>query len=171
MKNKKQVLIISACLVVMALIIGVLAWLNAPKTPIDNAKVEIYAGQTLIAAYTHSELVALPYVEIEKEILSSSHENESGVYRGVPLRVLLRDKDAALTDGKTRVLAYAQDGYTTSYRMSEVLESDAVMLAYTKDGQVLTPMSQGGTGPYRIIVSTDEFGTRFCKYVYKLEVN
>jgi hypothetical protein len=44
------------------------------------------------------------------------------------------------------------------------------MIAYLCDGKGLGTLKEGGTGPLRVIVLNDAFGTRCCKYVYKIEV-
>ncbi len=170
MKEKKRaVMIVCAVLVVLAAAIAVLAYLNAPKD-MEEGQLLLVRGESTLASWTMEELKALPAVETYKEITSSNHAGDSGTFRGVALHMLLESVGEEALADVTKVYVYARDGYTTSYKLSEVSGSDAFLLAYSKDGQGLGTMSSNGTGPLRLIVVNDEFGTRSCKYVYKIEV-
>lgn len=167
--NKRAVIIVCAVLVVLAAAIGVLAYLNAPKD-LEEGQLVLVKGESTLASWTMEELKALPAVETYKEITSSNHAGDSGTFRGVALHTLLGGVGEEALAGVTKVYVYAQDGYTTSYKLSEVSGSDDFLLAYSKDGQGLGTMNNNGTGPLRLVVVSDEFGTRSCKYVYKIEI-
>lgn len=173
-KKKRTALWITVALLVMAAIVGVLAYINAPRdVPAGQSgeMLRVVQGENTLKTYTMASLQALPAISAEKEIVSGSHANDSGVFMGVALHQLLADAAGAdaLAQAK-KIYVYAQDGYMTSYKMSEIANNDNFMLAYSKDGKSLGSMADGGTGPVRLLVVSDEFGTRSTKYAYKIEI-
>lgn len=174
-KKNRTALWITLALVIMAAIVGVLAYINAPRdVPAADQSGEmlrVVQGESTLKAYTMAQLQALPALSAEKEIVSGSHANDAGVFTGVALHALLKDAagEDALADVK-KIYVYAQDGYMTSYKMSEIANNDNFLLVYSKDGNSLGSMADGGTGPVRLLVVSDEFGTRSTKYTYKIEI-
>lgn len=169
MKLKKSTLVIITILAVLALLTGVLAYLNAPK--------DVTAGLTVLkqgeplGAFTLAEIKALGSVTVEKEIVSASHSNDSGAFTGVPLRALLAAADPAWQEGASTVSARAADGYVCAYTVQEVAADDSFLVVYERDGKPLREKTQGGTGPLRLIIQSDPFGNRSAKYLYQIEVN
>lgn len=63
----------------------------------------------------------------------------------------------------------AEDGYVGALSTKEVAADDAILLAYAKDGEGLGRMKDGGTGPLRLIITTDTYANRCVKYVIEVE--
>ena len=61
----------------------------------------------------------------EKEIVSGNKGNESGVYRGVPLREILAAADESILSECSSVTGTASDGFVSVYSMSEITGSDS----------------------------------------------
>ncbi len=173
MKKRKRILtwvVVCAVLLAMAAVIAVLAHLNAPKD-VDGERLALVQGENTLASWTIAELQEMPAVEAYKEISSSNHANDAGLFRGVALYTLLQSAGGEALQNASKVYVYAKDGYMTSYKMSEISNNDGFLLAYSKDGQSLGSMGDdNGSGPLRLVVVSDEFGTRSCKYVYKIEI-
>ena len=68
------------------------------------------------------------------------------------------------------VIVRAIDGYTVALSIEEVLDEENVYLAYAIDGKPLRSKSQGGSGPYQLIVRKDQFSQRWCKFVVEIEI-
>jgi hypothetical protein len=167
--NKKSVLLVCAVLIVLAAAVAVLAWLNYRDDLPDSGTLAVVCGGETLRTFTLEEIQALPAVEVEKEIVSSSFANDEGLFRGVSLRALLRQAGVE-PDEYSQLIARAEDNFVMAYPMDEITESDDIFLAYEKNGQGLGSLQDGGTGPLRIIVTQDEFGNRCAKYVCELEV-
>lgn len=164
--KKKHIMII---LVVMAAVIAVLAWLNRPEDQPVTGKLEITVDGKSVT-YTMEEIMAMPKVEFEKEIVSSSQENQKGTFTGVTLDDLLDAADANWQSQATMVVARAEDGYTSAFDVAEVTADDNIVVAYLIDGESLGTKEDGGVGPFRIVVRDDEFGTRSTYWLSQIEV-
>ena len=166
--GRRGALIVIAVLLVLAGAIAVLAAINRPKDLPERGSLAIVAGENR-AELTLDEIKALPYIEAQKEIVSSSFANDEGLFRGVPLRALLESAGADISAAK-QVVVRSEDGFVAAFPADEVAEEDDIILAYSKNGEGLGSLSDGGTGPLRIIVISDEFGNRCAKYVSEIEV-
>lgn len=168
--KKRNILIIAAVVVVLAAAITLLAILNAPKDAVQVGTVTVVKDGQTLRTFTMEEIQALPYVEVEKEISSASFANESGLFRGTPMRTLLEAADANWQIGAVQVVARAQDAFVGAFSAEEVAMDDNVLVVYAKDGESLGTMEQGGSGPLRVIAQRDPYGNRSTRYLYQLEV-
>ena len=107
---------------------------------------------------------------VEKEIVSASKKNESGVYTGVLLRSILEEADASMLTECSEVTGKAADGFISAYSMSEVRDSDGILVIYEKDGEPLKGKSDGGSGPLRILAADDVYGTRSTMYLTQVDI-
>lgn len=62
----------------------------------------------------------------------------------------------------------SEDGYVAVFPVEELLEPEAILLIYARDGAGLGTMDDGGSGPFRILAVEDQYGTRCAKYVSEL---
>jgi DMSO/TMAO reductase YedYZ molybdopterin-dependent catalytic subunit len=168
--KKKRDLKIPIVLLALAIVIGLLAWANAPRPHADST-LTISRGGVVLRTWTLAEIQALPSVELAKDYQSANHADESGVFRGVTLRTLLDQVDDRLIAGAARIIARASDGYVSTFTPAEVLAPDNIIVAYSKDGTGLGSLADGGTGPFRIIIREDAFGQRATKYLTEIEVD
>jgi len=157
-------------LLILAILTGVLAWANAPP-PGTDATLTIEKDGVVLKVWTLEQIRALPASEVTKNIQSASHPAESGVFRGVALYVLLEQTETDLLTGAANIITRAADGYTVSFTAGEILPDGNIIVAYARDGQPLGRLADGGTGPCRIIIRDDAFGTRGTKYLTAIEVD
>jgi DMSO/TMAO reductase YedYZ molybdopterin-dependent catalytic subunit len=121
---------------------------------------------------TVSELKTFSSVTLQVKLTSSSSPKENGVfdYTGVPLRVLL--EHAGVFENATSVYVQASDGYATTLTLQKVMEeNENLILAYEKDGIALEPLTEGGEGPVRLVIATDEYAQMWIKSVTVIEVS
>lgn len=165
--NKKTV---GVTLIILALIIGVLAWVNAPKTAITKGTLAIVKAKETIKTFTIQDIKTMPSIKFYKQIKSASFASESGNYIGVPLRELLNKADKNLLTKGTQVITRAEDGFVSAFTAEEVTESDNIVVIYSKNGKDIGSIKSGGSGPLRVLVRNDPFGNRSTKYLYQIEV-
>ena len=165
--KKRNILIAAAVLIVLAAAALILSLLNRPGAT-EPGQLTVSRGETE-KVYAMADIKALPYVEVEKEIVSSSFDNDEGVFRGVPLRALLEDAGVGLSDA-AQVVIRSEDGFVSVCPAEEVRDSDSALLVYAKNGEPLGGLEDGGSGPFRVLMTDDEFGNRSAKYVCSLEV-
>lgn len=166
MKAKHIALIMAG----LAVAIGLLAFLNAKDLPPVTGSLDIVYDGQVVRTYSGEEIQALPYIEVDKEVVSSDLSREKGLFRGVPLRTLIEDAGPELLDGATAVTTRAEDGYVSVFRIKSVAESDNILVVYSKDGALLGTRDEGGSGPFRVVIQEDPFGNRSAKYLYRIEV-
>ncbi len=164
--KKKHIIII---LIVMAAVVAVLAYLNRPEDQPVSGNLEIsISGKTFV--YTMKDIQSLPKIEFEKEIVSSSQENQKGLFTGVTLHDLLNAANPDWQKQGTMVVCRAEDGFVSSFDVTEVATDNNIIVAYLIDGKSLGTKEDSGKGPFRIVVQDDEFGTRSTYWLSEIEV-
>jgi DMSO/TMAO reductase YedYZ molybdopterin-dependent catalytic subunit len=133
---------------------------NALSDTISDGSLRIYADSGTLKQYTYEDIKALPSVDIEKTISSGKHEDESGVFTGVPLEILLAEADAGWYENYTEYIFHTSDGFSAAVFRSDVEKGENVIVVYAKDGAPLPGPDEGGKGPLRIVVADDPFGNR-----------
>ena len=100
---------------------------------------------------------------------TSETEPESYHYTGVELIKVLDSLKIGL-DGIETVTVRALDGYTVIFDVSEVEDEENMYIIYKSDGQYLKNKSEGGSGPYQMIVRNDPYSQRWCKFVMEIDL-
>jgi len=169
-RKRTQAALVVVIVVVLAAAVVVLAQLNRSNAHVVTGTIAVTQSGKTLRTFGMEDVKALESVSKQKTILSSSHADETGTFTGVPLRVLLAAVRPGLLDDATMVVTRATDGYVSSLSPEEVTAGDAVILAYAKDGKSLGTSTDGGTGPFRIIILTDKYGNRCTKWVNEIEI-
>ncbi|HHX14353.1 MAG TPA: molybdopterin-dependent oxidoreductase [Clostridiales bacterium] len=170
MKKRKAALIIAGVLIILVAAIAWLAWLNRAGGELDANQIEIYVQGEAAAALTLADLQTLPMMELDKEIVSSSGDNQAGLFRGVALVALLDAAAPGWQVDATSVVCRASDNFTSGFDLDEVLTKGNIMVAYALDGQLLPGQEDGGKGPFRLVIRDDEFGNRSTFWLCRIEV-
>lgn len=92
---------------------------------------------------------------------------DTNLYTGVLLREFFEASGVDL-QAFGEVVARAADQYQVALLAKEVLEDDDVYLVYKINGVPLSPREEGGSGPYRVVIRSDEFGQRWTSISSKL---
>jgi len=116
---------------------------------------------------TLTELEA--YTVINTKVTVNGHQSGNGnfTYTGVTLVEILNR--AQIQSDTTSVYIQASDGYGTTLTIEEV-QKPSVFIAYKKDGTMMSSLSEGGEGPFRLIIADDEFSQRWIRDVVAIEV-
>jgi len=155
---------------VAALAILFLSYLNRPQGSAEPGRISIKSQGKVIAVLTMQDIRALPKIEKKVTINSGSEGKSAAVWGGASLKDVLDRVDPKLLQNTARVLARAEDGFTSDVSAEEIIASDDVMIAYEQNGQALKGKSAGGLGPFRLILAADPFGNRMTKYLNELEL-
>ena len=161
--KKKGTWIVILSLIVLAAVIAVFAIINKPE--------DVAPGSLLVKAggaerlLTMDEVKGLDAVEIYKDLPSGNHESDKGTFRGAAIREILA---YCGVEAAEKISVKASDGYVSAFDADEIFESDNILLAYSQDGKDLGTAETGGTGPFRMIVTADEFATRCTKNIVEL---
>ncbi len=116
-----------------------------------------------------TQLEAYPASTVEATLTSSGNPSDNGVYSytGVPLKDLLDQVQVA--DNATSVYVQASDGYGTTLTIEEAMDQNTI-IAYAKDGVALAALQNGGEGPARLIIASDQYAQRWVKGVVAITV-
>jgi DMSO/TMAO reductase YedYZ molybdopterin-dependent catalytic subunit len=116
-----------------------------------------------------SQLQTYTPTTLQVTLSSSSHASDNGVfnYTGVQLRALLEQANASAN--ATSVFIQASDGYGTTIPIQDVMNQNTI-IAYQKNGSALSALKDGGEGPLRLIIGSDEFAQRWVRGVAAIEV-
>lgn len=119
---------------------------------------------------TLSQLQTCTPLTLQVTLTSSSQPSGNGAfnYTGVLLSTLLQK--AEVSANATSVYIEAQDGYGTTLSMHDAM-SQKTIIAYQKDDTALTPHKDGGEGPFRLIIGTDEYAQRWVMGVVSIQVS
>ncbi len=164
--NSKTILALGVALLV--LIVAVFSFLNRDKTGLQEGTVVIKAGGNILRSFTMADLRQLPAVE-KKMTIHSSQGNTENEFTCVPLLAVLNSIDPELTQRYEKILTKGVDNYTSGVDMSEVLQPDNVYIAYADHGRPLKTKT-GEDGSMRIIISNDDYGQRFTRWLVSLEL-
>lgn len=172
--KKKNIIIISIVVVLLIIAVAVFAALNAgdiqeKKTLEENALISVTAGGKEVAKIDSDLIDSLEPEEFSATKDTSETGPQDYQYTGIPLADALEELDLEPADYSSLV-ARAIDGYTVAFEIGEVLEEDNIYIVFKENGEFLGTKSEGGKGPYMIVVRKDQFSQRWCKYLVELEL-
>lgn len=166
----KKIWIIIGILVV---IIAGAAYLNAgslksKKASQDNATFTIKSGDQTCTVDMNS-IKNMGKQTFDANLKSNGKAPVKHTYTGVPLKTIFENKKIN-TNGKTKVIVKAADGYTSAITMNEAMDDSNVYIVYEIDGKSLGKKENGGSGPFEMIIRNDQFSQRWCKFVLEVDV-
>ncbi len=143
-----------------------LAGLNAQNITDSNDLLILTGGEQVFV-----DIEYLETLKAEQFYVSTERKGEliEAAYTGVELNDVFKAKKIDLS-GEEQIVFTAEDGFTSVVNAEEVLISSNVYVVFKKDGEPITPKSEGGTGPLEIIIRQDEFPNRWCKFLKQIEV-
>jgi len=158
----------------MLIVVAVLAYMNRGDPELRRAlevNREFYvridgADATGVSLQT---LIDLGSVEFTTNFSTSVSTPRDIVLRGVELRVLLQSLDVDLSRA-SHIVVSGLDSYYSPLSVSEVEQDGVVYICYSMDGEILKPQSEGGFGPFLMVIRGSRFAQRWCKYVEAVDV-
>jgi DMSO/TMAO reductase YedYZ molybdopterin-dependent catalytic subunit len=118
---------------------------------------------------TINQLKSQPSTTLQVTLSSSSRPSENGVYNytGVQLPELLAQ--ANILDSATSIYIQASDGFGTTIPIQDAMNQNTI-IAYQRNSSPLTALRDGGEGPLRLIIDSDEFAQRWIRGAVSIEV-
>ena len=89
--------------------------------------------------------------------------------KGVELRLLLESLDIDILNAASYVIS-GLDSYYSPLTREEVDAEGVVYICYSMDGQILKTQSEGGFGPFMMVIRGSAFAQRWCKYVEAVDI-
>ena len=144
---------------------------NLSSAKFGDGTLTISRGDQIIRVFTLDEIKDMPAIHVEKTIVSARYSDESGLFAGVALETLLAEADENLLIECKKFITKADDGFASVVSTDEILVGANVLVVYEKDGMGLGDYSNGGSGPLRILIVSDDFGNRSTKYLKEINAN
>ena len=166
---KKTSIIAVAILIVLVAAVVPLYFYTRPA-PVPQGTFQITGQVSNPMSITLSQLQTYAPVTLQVTLTSSGSPSDNGVfnYTGVLLSTLLQK--AGVSTNATSVYIQAPDRYGTTLSMQDAM-SQKTIIAYQKDGASLTPLKNGGEGPFRLIVGTDQYAQKWVQGVVSIQVS
>ena len=169
-KNTKLVMGIIIVLVIMLTVFSVLnrGNLELKEKLQSNAEFQIHFNDKTITV-TMDDMIKLNPVEFEANYDTSKNDGEIVKFTGVEIKNILKEYDIEINDDNV-IEVKALDGYSSALTGSEVLTEDNTYICLLKEGETLGTKTDGGMGPYLMIVKSSKFSQRWCKFVQEINV-
>jgi DMSO/TMAO reductase YedYZ molybdopterin-dependent catalytic subunit len=170
-KVRKSTIAILITVVALIVLVVALAVVNRSQSgeQVADGSLRLIAGETQLREYSYDEICAFPSVGIDKTISSSKGEDESGIFTGVPLELLLDDAESDWRNLYSEFIFHTADGFVASVFASDVEKGENVLVVFEKDGEPLKGSDEGGKGPLRVVVVDDPFGNRSAYLLTSIE--
>ncbi|PVX27533.1 MAG: hypothetical protein CW716_01815 [Candidatus Bathyarchaeum sp.] len=159
--------------IVFVLLVAVAVPLYFFTRPVDVQEGALQIGGTVNNPLnlTMSEIESLPSSDMQATLDSAVHVEDEGTftYTGVTVASLLELAD--VSENASSVFIQSIDSYAITLSVDEIMENPKIMLVYQKDGQALASYSEGGNGPLRLVIGSDEFAQRWVSSVVLIEIS
>ena len=170
MKNKSVYITLAVLLVAVA----VLAFLNRGDAELrqaleENREFRILVEGEYVATVGLQTLLDLNPQEFTTTYATSITTPRETTLRGVELRLLLDYLGVDTSDAEYYIVT-GLDSYYSPLTREEVKKEETVYICFAMDGAILKPQSEGGLGPFLLVIRGEHFAQRWCKYVESVDI-
>ena len=154
--------------------IAVLALLNRGDAQLrraleENREFMVETGGSGAAGVDLRKILDLSPESFSATFATGSTLPREATFRGVELKTLLGSLGIDTSAAK-HIIVSGLDGYYATLTMPEVERDENVYICYEMDGEILKPQSEGGYGPFLLVIRSERFAQRWCKYVKTVNV-
>jgi DMSO/TMAO reductase YedYZ molybdopterin-dependent catalytic subunit len=161
---------IALALIIVLVAAAVPLYFYTRPSPAPEGTLQITGKVSNPMNITFSQLQTYTPLTLQVTLSSSSQPSENGAfnYTGILLSTLLQK--VGVSANATSVYIQASDGYGTTLSMQDAMNQKTI-IAYQKDGASLTALKNGGEGPLRLIIGTDQYAQRWVRGVVSIQVS
>ena len=168
--KKKYLIVAGTSLLLLAIVAAM--WVLSGNSLVDGVErsktITFIVDGEVAVTIDRDFLAAQDNRTFSATIRSNGKRPQQTRYTGILLANLFQQLGLDLTD-RTQVVVKAIDGYVSTLTMDE-LQNKRIYIAYQMDGEDLKPINEGGNGPFQLVIPSDPYSQRWCKYVYQVEV-
>ena len=135
----------------------------------ENRQFEIRINGENAAVVGLQELLDLQTQEFVTNMATSAGVSREVTLRGIELRLLLEAFGFDLA-GASHLVVSGLDGYLSPLNPAEVLSTESIYICYAMDGEILKTQSEGGYGPFMMVIRGSRFAQRWCKYLEAVDI-
>ena len=172
-KLGKQTIIITVAVLVLAVLVAVLAYLNAGdldrKRALEKDAEFVLRYGDMEHRVGREKIVNLGTVEFPTVMRTGSTGPTNVTFQGIELRTLLEAYEIAI-EPDSMIDVKALDGYISVFEGEEVLDHESVYITIAMNGEPLQTKSEGGVGPFYLVIRDTEFAQRWVKFMEEILV-
>ncbi len=172
-KINKGTKIVIICVIILTAGVALFAALNADDIS-QKRELELNAGfiikyENAEKCITMKDMLSLNPVEFTA-IMDTSTTNPAEVtFTGVELKKICESIGLDISGAEVFEVR-ALDGYSSALSIDEVMSEGNVYICINMNGEVLKTKSEGGFGPYMMVIISSEFSQRWCKFVEEISI-
>ncbi|MEX1378102.1 MAG: molybdopterin-dependent oxidoreductase [Eubacteriales bacterium] len=172
-KISKSTLVVIISIAVLVTAVAVFAFLNADdigkKQEMEmNAEFMIKYGDASWTI-TMQDMLDLEPVEFNTTMDTSTTDPTQVVFSGVELKTICESIGLDISSSEVFEVR-ALDGYSSALKLDEVMEDGNVYICISMNEEPLKIKSEGGKGPYMMVIKSAQFSQRWCKFVQEIDI-
>ncbi len=169
---KKSTWIVIICAIAFAVMVAVFAVFNADdikaKRDLETSAEFIIQLNDTQQHVTMQDMLDLGPVEFSATMDTSVTDPTPVTFTGVELKKIYENFGLDISSVEVFEVR-ALDGYSSALTLDEVLADGNVYICIMMNGEALKAKSEGGYGPYMMVINSSEFSQRWCKFVQEIE--
>ena len=159
---------------ILLAIVAILAFFNRSDPELrraleENREFHIRIDGEHTATVGLQTLLELDPQEFTTTFSTSVSAPRDTVLKGVELRLLLESLEIDASNAGHYVVS-GLDAYYSPLTRAEVEKEDTVYICYSMDGEIMKNQSEGGFGPFLMVIRGERFAQRWCKYVEAVDI-
>ena len=135
----------------------------------ENLEFQVRVNGNTVATVGLQDLLDLQPQEFTTTMSTSAAGPRQVALRGVELRLLIEKLDVDTQDASHFVVS-GLDGYRSPLTLDEVRQPEIVYICFSMDGGMLKTQSEGGYGPFMMVIRGAPYAQRWCKYVEAVDI-
>ena len=172
MKRANKIVYLALLLLLAA--VAVLAFLNRGDLELrraleENREFHIRISGEYVATISLQTLIDIGVQEFTTPFATSIAASRETVLQGVELRLLLEVLDIDLSNA-SHIVVSGLDGFYSPLTLDEVKQEGLVYICFSMDGEIMKSQSEGGVGPFMMVIRGTRFAQRWCKYLEAVDV-
>ncbi len=169
---KKQTGILLMIVIVLVVVVGVFAFLNrgnvADKQRLeDEALFKVTKDGETLCEVSMADLDAIGQSDVPAVMDTSTTDPTDVTFTGAQVKDILAYKGVSV-DGVTTIEFRALDGYASAITPEEIQMDENVYICTKMGGEALGTKSEGGMGPYLMIIRSAQYSQRWCKFLEEI---
>jgi len=158
----------------LLVVVVVLVFMNRSDSELrraleENREFHIRIDGRYTATVNLQTLLDLEPEEFTTPFATSVTAPRDTTLKGVELRLLLAAHGIDVSSA-AHVVASGLDGYYSPVSVDDVLKEGVVYICYSMDGEIMKTQSEGGVGPFMMVIRGARFAQRWCKYVEAIDL-
>lgn len=154
--------------------VAVLALLNRGDRELrraleDNCEFLVCVNGATVEKVGLQTLLDMEPQEFTTSLATSIAAPRETTLKGVELRLLLEALEVD-TSASSHFIVTGLDGYYSALTREEVDSEETIYICFAMDGDILRKQSEGGYGPFMMVIRGSRFAQRWCKYLDTIDV-